>query len=188
MIKNNSYNYGWVAKALHWSVAFIIIGIFTIGYVMTYIPKSSFRLSLYDFHKATGLVLFSLILIRLVWRFSNEQPALPENISKIQKYIAHANILMLYLLMFLMPITGFLRSSLGGYPITFYSLFTLSPLSHNHGISELFSQIHLWLGYLLAGAFTLHVIGALHHQLILKDALMKRMWFYSNDSRSTHAN
>ncbi len=73
---------------------------------MINIPKSDFRMSLYGLHKATGLLLFALFILRIVWRFVNIQPVL--SAPKWQQYTAHANIFFFYSLMLLMPTTGFL--------------------------------------------------------------------------------
>ena len=177
MIRNNTFSYGNGAKFLHWLIALMLIVVFTIGYVMTNISKSSFRLSLYDVHKATGLLIFTLVILRLVWRFLNVQPDTLRHIPKSQKYLAQANILLLYILMLALPLTGFLRSYIGGYPIDFYHLFTLTSSVTNHNISEIFSTLHVWVGYIIAGAFCLHIFAAFYHQFHLRDGLLQQMWF-----------
>lgn len=175
MIKNNEYQYGSVAKFFHWLIALLIIAMFIMGFTMTNIPKSSLRSTLYDMHKATGLVVFVLACIRLSWRFINIQPTL-HFIPTILRYMAHSNIFFLYVLMFAMPISGFLISTLGGHEVSFYYLFTINPFVTDPAASHLFSTTHELLGYLLIGVFVLHVMGALYHQFIRKDDVLKRIW------------
>jgi cytochrome b561 len=181
MIKNSVDHYGSVAKLFHWIMAILMILLFVIGYVMTNIPKSMLRHSLYDFHKATGLVVFSLFFLRLTWRFINIQPKLPTLVPTLVKWMAKSNSIILYLLMMTMPISGFLISTLGGHEVTFYYLFTINPLSSNQAASHLFSNIHLLLGYVLIVAFLLHVIGVLYHHFIVKDNVLRRMLIHSHD-------
>lgn len=179
MIKNSKTNYGSVSKFFHWTMAFLIILIFTIGYIMTNIPKSSGRLTLYDFHKATGLLVLSLCILRLSWSVFNIKPSLPNHLSPIMKFIVKYSHMMLYFLMIGMPVSGFLISTLGGYRVTIYYLFTIQPFTVNKYLSHFFSNIHQLLAYTLAAVVILHVMGALFHHFIIKDNILKRMWIFN---------
>ena len=175
MLKNTLTSYGFIAKSFHWLMALLLICMFCIAYVMINMSDSDFKFSIYDIHKATGLLLFGLVILRLTWRFINVQPVL-SGIAKWQHFLAKSNLLVLYVLMFLMPITGFFMSTIGGHEITFYGLFTIQPLAHNKDISSIFAEAHTWVSYLLIGVFSLHVIGALYHHFILKDNVLRRIW------------
>lgn len=113
MLRNSFGSYGWVAKSLHWLMALLFALMFVIAYTMINIPKSGFMFSLYDFHKATGLLLFFLVVLRLVWRGLNDKPQLV-GVSRWQRLAAEGNIVVLYMLMFVLPIAGFLTSTLVG--------------------------------------------------------------------------
>ncbi len=175
MIKNTTSNYGIIAKSFHWLMAALLIGMFIIAYIMINMGKSPYRWTLYDIHKATGLLIFVLFAMRLFWRMLNTQPTL-SHIPRWQQRAAKTNILFLYLLMCIMPITGFLTSTLGGHDITFYGLFTITAYAHNEVASDFFGQAHEIISYLLIAAFSLHVMGALYHHFLLKDGVLKRMW------------
>lgn len=177
MLKNTQTTYGFATKSLHWVMAALFIAMFTVAYIMTSLPKTRFILSLYDLHKATGILLFILFVIRLAWRYINLQPDLPDSIPAWQRFSASANIVLLYMLMLSMPLTGFLTSTLGGHQITFYHLATLDPLAHNKAYSAFFSSAHEWISYLLIAAFSIHVLGTLYHHYILKDNVLRRMLF-----------
>jgi cytochrome b561 len=129
-LKNTSTMYGLVAKFFHWLMAGLIIGMFMVAYTMINIPSSNFSALLYRLHKATGLLLFSLVILRLLWRFINIEPKLPPSIPYWQIQLAKLNITALYLLMLAMPLTGFLTSTLGNHIISFYGIFMLNE-SHN---------------------------------------------------------
>ncbi len=138
MIKNTPTTFSGTTKFLHWSMAMLFVGMFVTAYVMTTIPDSDFKYQLYALHKATGLLLFGLVIFRLTWRYIDVQPQLLKSIPTWQRMAAKCNIIALYCMMFSMPLTGFLTSTLGGHDISFYSLFTLSPLGHNKNISIFF--------------------------------------------------
>lgn len=174
-IKNTSTTYGRPAKFFHWAMAILFLGMFIIAYIMTNIPKSDFRYLLYALHKATGILLFGLVILRTSWRLFNIQPELARTIPLWQRRAAQWNIVTLYFLMFAMPMTGFLTSSLGGHDISFYNLFIIAPLGHDQVLSKFFSQTHEILSYLLITAFALHVIGAFYHHYFIKDEVLLRM-------------
>jgi cytochrome b561 len=175
MMKNTRNTYGELAKFFHWLMALLLIGMYLVAYTMINISKSNFSDSLYDLHKATGLLLLGLVVLRLLWRVFNLQPALPKSVPIWQHYAAKWNIIGLYLLMFAMPITGFLASTLANHPITFYGLFTILPLANNYTESEFFSKSHEILSYFLIIFFALHVIGAFYHHFFLKNNVLIRM-------------
>ena len=175
MLKNTISTYGSMAKFFHWIMALLFFGMFIVAYIMINISKSDFRYSLYDLHKATGLLLFGLVALRLIWRKVTTQPVLSKIVPGWQQRAAKWNVVLLYILMIVMPMTGFLTSTLGGHPITFYSIFTIDPLAHDNASSEFFSEAHEILSYLLIAAFLFHVLGALYHHYFLKDDVLKRM-------------
>lgn len=181
-LKNTSTTYGTVAKFFHWLMAALIIGMFIVAYTMINIPSSHFSDRLYSLHKATGLLLFSLVSLRLLWRSINIEPKLPLSIPQWQRQLAKLNVIALYLLMLAMPLTGFLMSTLGDHSVSFYGIFSLTPLANNPLASQFFAKAHEILAYLLIAAFTLHLIGALYHPIV------QRMWIFSKKKRIVENN
>lgn len=175
MLKNTTTVYGSIAKFFHWLMALLIFGMFIVAYTMTNIPASHFSEDLYSLHKATGLLIFSLVILRLIWRFINIEPKLPPSIPFWQRQLSNINITALYLLMLAMPLTGFFMSTLGNHAISFYGIFTVSPLADNPLLSKFFAKAHEILAYLLIASFTLHVIGAFYHPVL------QRMWVLSKN-------
>ncbi len=184
-MKNNS-NYGYITKTFHWLMAIIFFGIFPLGYIMTSLADSDFKFSLFAIHKSIGLILFTLVVLRLGWRLMTPQPSLPKSVPTWQRNFAKFNIALLYALMFAMPISGFMSSILGGYGIKFFSLFTIQPVMHDALIADFFETIHGEFAYLLIAAFSLHLLGALYHHFFLRDGVMNRMWVFSK-SVTAHA-
>lgn len=175
MLKNDLSNYGSVARIIHWLMAFGIIFMLIIGYYMARFAEPPYKYWCYDLHKATGVVLLALGLIRVWWRLANISPSLPADTPLWQRFAAHTNIFLLYLLLLIMPISGVLMSLLGGWPISVYGLFTIKPVAKLADLSGLFWQAHVWAGYTFVGCFCLHVLGALHHHFIRKDQVLRRM-------------
>ena len=174
-LKNTTTIYGAIAKFFHWLMAALIIGMFIVAFTMITIPASHFTDSLYHLHRATGLLLFGLLILRLSWRFINRTPRLPPSIPHWQRQCAQFNMTALYLFMLAMPLTGFFMSTLGHHAISFYGIFTVTPLADNQLASKFFAKIHEVLAYLLLMSLTLHVIGAFYHPVL------QRMWILSKN-------
>lgn len=170
MLKNTSAVYGTIAKFFHWLMAALIIAMFIIAFTMINIPASRWSQVLFNLHKATGLLIFGLLILRLTWRFINKTPKLPPSIPFWQRQLAKFNITALYLLMFVMPLTGFFMSTLGDHPISFYGIFTVPALANIQPLSNFFAKAHEIFAYLLIASFTLHVMGAIYHPVL------QRMW------------
>jgi cytochrome b561 len=81
-----------------------------------------------------------------------------------------------YLLMFALPLTGWLITSAAGLPVSFFGLFVLPNLISSDQQSLLFyEEIHKWIGYGLIATLCLHTAAALKHHFINKDDILKRM-------------
>lgn len=175
MLKNTIAVYGSIAKFFHWLMATLIIAMFIMAFTMINIPTSHFSDVLFNLHKATGLLIFGLLILRLAWRFINKTPKLPPSIPLWQRQLAKFNITALYLLMAGMPLTGFFMSTLSDHAISFYGIFTIPALADNQLLSQFFAKAHEILAYLLIASFTLHVIGAFYHPVL------QRMWILSKN-------
>ncbi|MGL4371689.1 MAG: cytochrome b, partial [Alphaproteobacteria bacterium] len=133
----------------------------------------------YGIHKSTGLMLLFLVVLRLGWRLMHKIPAYPADMPCYQKSLSSLTVLALYGLMVAMPVTGFEMSAFGDHPVPFFGLFTIPALAEGPtAIGSLSSQLHTVLGWSFIALLVLHVLGALYHRWIRRDALLKRMWFF----------
>lgn len=177
-MRNTATTYGWLAKLLHWGMAFLLIGLLALGLYMTALPDGDPKWAWYDLHKSLGALAFLLYLVRAVWRHLSPPPALPAGMSPAEQRLAHLGHHLLYLCMLALPITGYLDSSLGGYHLSFFGLFDVPMLLPKQPeLGELVEEIHGWLGYALIALLLGHVGAALKHHFILKDDVLRRMTF-----------
>lgn len=175
MLKNTQTTYGSITKFFHWTMAILFLAMFIFGFTMTNISASPVRSTLYDIHKSTGLLLFGFFAFRLFWRLVNVEPEMPTSVPTWQKRIAKLNIIALYCVMFIMPITGFLTSTLGGHDVSFYWIFKIAPLANDKNLSEFFSEVHEIIAYLMIAFVVLHFLGALYHHCVQKDEVLRRI-------------
>jgi cytochrome b561 len=163
------------ARLLHWLMAVLIITMLFVGAGM--VTSVSERHSyLIELHKPLGIAILVLVLVRIVIRLTNRTPPLPADIPAPQKLVAHLSHLLLYGLMFVMPLIGWAMLSAGGYPVTLYGPVHLPPIAPAD--AWLFARLHFahtYLAYLLFLTVLLHLAAALFHGLIRRDGVFSSM-------------
>ena len=173
---NLTARYTGTAVALHWLLALMIIGSFAVGLYMTGLPFSPQRLKLYNWHKWAGVVILTLSAARLLWRLTHRPPA-DAAMPAWQARAAHTAHVTLYLLFFAVPLMGWAYSSAAGFPIVLFGVLPLPDfVPVNRELAELIKPWHGWLAKGLAAVVAVHVAGALKHQFIDHDGLLRRMW------------
>ncbi|WP_427451696.1 cytochrome b [Litorimonas sp. WD9-15] len=174
-----SESYSRVAIAFHWAIALLIIGLVLFGWLMTHewMPN---RFAIYQWHKSFGILVLVLSLGRLIWRFMNPPPALPDGMKGWETVAAKITHIGFYVLMIGMPLLGWAMISASRLPIE-NELFYLIPLPDLPGISASdavearFKLLHEIGAKLIIVLFVLHVGGALKHHFISKDNVLARM-------------
>ena len=172
----SSTHYTRTAIALHWLLALMIVGSFAVGSYMVDLPFSVSRLKLYNWHKWAGVLILALSAARLLWRLTHRPPAdLP--MPAWQRRAAHGAHLTLYVLFFAVPLMGWAYSSAAGFPIVLFGVLPLPDfVPVDRELAEALKPWHGWLAKALAAIVLLHVAGALKHQFIDRDGLLRRMW------------
>lgn len=176
MTGNTSERWGSVQIGLHWLIAALILIQAPAGWVMANAAPGALQDFLYNLHKNFGVMVFVLTVVRLLWRQAHPVPLLPADMPDRQKTAAHVTHLLLYALLLLMPITGFLYTTLSGYPVPLFMVWDVAKLVPvNKPLGEWFEIAHLSLQWLLYLVVVLHVAGALNHHFVRKDWVLRRM-------------
>jgi cytochrome b561 len=168
--------YTRTAIALHWLIAVAIIVQFCWGWWMQGIPKQppGMRVDAYNLHKSIGLTLLALMAVRLLWRWRHPAPAFPA-MPRWQARMAHIVHALLYAVLFVHPLSGYLGSVFSGYPVKLFGM-TLPAWGWNDPVlKQFFSASHRVTSWVLLAAVALHVAGALKHALVDRDGLLSRM-------------
>ncbi|MBS0350480.1 MAG: cytochrome b [Proteobacteria bacterium] len=176
MIKGNGYAYGWMMQLLHWILAVLIIGMLAIGLSFLFIPNGPVKSQLIGLHKSVGMTILFLMIIRICWRAYDVQPPLPITVAPWEKIAARTVQAAFYLVLLIMPLSGWLLSSFGGHPVMVWNWFNAAvPVTKNPQISQNFFTIHAVFAWILIGLIVLHVGAALKHHFMEKNNVLRRM-------------
>jgi cytochrome b561 len=176
--------YNTVAMLLHWLMAFTIIGLIIVGFVMGDLPRGDpLKFQLYQLHKSTGLTILALAVIRILWRLAHRPPALPASMQPWERFAASATHLAFYVLMLAVPLTGWAiaSTSSSGVPTMWFGLFEVPALpglpdgDNIEEIHEAAEDAHDLLAKLTIALLLLHVGAALKHHFWNRDGVLKRM-------------
>ena len=160
----------------HWSIALLILGLLAVGFYMVGMEPAPFKYKIYGWHKALGITVIALAVLRIIWTLRTQKPKPLSTHKNWEKGLSKTIHIVLYLAMIGMPMSGWIMSSAGGYPVSFFGLFEVpSIVEKNKELGALANQIHEILGYVLIVCAGLHVVGALKHHVIDKDETLRRM-------------
>ena len=169
-------HYTATAKGLHWLMALLILGLLALGFYMSDLPLSPEKLQYYSWHKWAGVTVFALVWLRLLWRVTHRPPVYPLGMSGLQQALAHTGHLVLYVLMIVIPLSGWFMSSAKGVQTVWFGVLPLPDLiardkELGKQLAELHSALNIGLLLLIGG----HAAAALFHHLVRKDDILRRM-------------
>jgi cytochrome b561 len=167
--------YGVVAQAFHWTVAALVLSGFGVGLYMVTLKLSPGKLQLFSYHKWIGVTVFLLALLRLAWRAGHAPPPLPP-MPAWQHRVAQVTHWLLYLLLFAVPLSGWLMSSAKGMQTVWFGVLPIPDLlAKNKELGHRLEDLHYVLNKTLLVLIGLHVAAALKHFLFDRDQVLQRM-------------
>jgi len=180
--------YTSLAITLHWLVAFgIIVNVF-LALTWDMYPDDAVRPAI-NLHKSIGVTVLGLAVMRLLWRLTHTPPALPTGYAKWEVQLSHLTHILLYAIIFAMPLTGWIMDSAwdkaAANPMYLFGLFEWPRLGFimaldpdtKKAVHDGFGEAHEIVAYVIYGLVALHVLGALKHQFIDKKRELQRMWY-----------
>ncbi|MBC5785030.1 cytochrome b [Ramlibacter sp. USB13] len=176
---DTSTRYGPFAIALHWAMAVLLVALLALGWTMVSLPDVGYdtrKITLILVHKAMGMVALALVALRLSWRLRRPLPPLAGGLPQWQQVAARLVHLLFYALMFALPLTGWVMSSAGGYPIPFFGWFDVPDITGpNEWLFHRSIEVHRWLAWSLAALLVLHAGAAVHHHFVVGDDTLRKM-------------
>ena len=174
---NTTHSYGSGMKFFHWLLTILIIGMIVFGYCLDSIVDKPTKMFCIQLHKSIGLTILALMVMRLLWRWLNISPTLPKDMPLWERFVARLTHILLYVVVFMMPLSGWLASTASGYSPRFFWLFNVSApgIANNKALGDFIFNFHVYGAYILIALLVLHILASLKHHFINKDDVLTRM-------------
>lgn len=161
--------YSRVAIWLHWIIGLAVIINIALALAGGMMP----------WHKALGITILVLSVARLAWRLGHRPPPLPATVGRWAKGAAHALHWTFYLLILLLPLTGWIISSGAAQrrPLTWFGLFDIPylPVSQGGAVYDAAHGFHEPAGLAMIALILLHFAAAFKHHIFDRDTVLHRM-------------
>ncbi len=167
--------YTRTAIALHWAAAILIIAGFALGLWMIELAISPLKFRAYAYHKWIGITVFLIALARLAWRARHPAPP-PVAMPDWQQRAASTTHVLLYVLMLIAPISGYVYSSATGVQVVYLGVLPLPDLvGKDKELAAVLKIVHISLVFTLAALVVVHVAAAVKHHVVDRDGVLARM-------------
>ena len=173
---NYTERYTRTAIALHWIAAVLILGNLCWGLYMVSLELTPQKLKYFSWHKWNGVTIFVMAAARLLWRLFHRAPGLPTSMPPWERRAAHVSHVLLYVLFFAGPLSGWLYSSATGFQTVWFGVLPIPDLlGKNKELADVLKIVHRSIVYTLGGVVALHAAAALKHHFHDRDDVLVRM-------------
>ena len=166
--------YNSTARALHAIIAVLVIVNLALGLLNDPLEDT---IQVIPLHKSIGFTVLALTIVRIVWWFTWRTPDYNPLLKRFDLVVAKFVHGVFYALLLVIPMTGWIFSSAGKYPLAWFGLaipkFALTKADPIVGLAK---EGHEILGFTMLALVLIHVAAALRHHFILKDGVLRRMW------------
>lgn len=161
------------AIAFHWAIAALVLFNIAVGLFHDSLPRAWKIMSV---HKSVGITVLVLTVGRLAWRLMHRPPELREG-AAWERLAARAVHWIFYILLLVMPLTGWIFSSDPDRlrPFGWFGLADIPLLPVSSGLAGAAKEAHELLGWTMAALVILHIAAALRHHFLLRDGVLARM-------------
>ena len=174
-MNTSTTRYGTAEQALHWITAVLVLAAFIYGpggsESQVYSQARDFDRRL---HETLGLCVLALTVARLAWRAFDERPD-PPQVPRWMGFAARAVQVLLYVLLFAVPLTAVTGAWLEGHPVTWLGGDVPPLFATSHITGAQFAKAHGWLGDSILWLAGLHALAALYHHFLLRDGVLMSM-------------
>jgi cytochrome b561 len=176
MVEKVGGTYTRTARWLHWLILGLLIAQFIFAWTMPHIGRDTPVTTLISLHFTFGVIILAAVIVRLVWRVTHGEPEPEDGIPPWQMASARVVHWLLYTLLFIIPVLGWLNASWRGMPIVMFGLELPELLAKRAPGWGWTGDVHAllanWVLLVLVG---LHVLAALYHYLVRRDRVLQRM-------------
>jgi cytochrome b561 len=169
-------NYTGTAKFLHWLILALLIAQFIVAWTMPHMRRDTQPETLINLHFSIGVLILAVVIVRLAWRVTHGEPVPVDGIPPWQMQSARAVHWLLYALLFVIPILGWINADWRGFPVVMFGLELPKLVATRDPSWGWTGDVHgLLANYVLLAVIGLHVAAALYHYFIRGDRVLQRM-------------
>lgn len=118
----NAQGYTSPAKFLHWLIVVLLIAQFIFAWTMPHIGRNTPMTTLISLHFTFGIILLIVSAVRLAWRATRSEPAPLDGVPPWHVLSARVVHWLLYVLLFVVPILGWINASWRGMPTVMFGM------------------------------------------------------------------
>ena len=168
--------YTGTAKALHWLIVALLVAQFIVAWTMPHIGRNTPVTTLISLHFNFGMIVLLVAVVRLVWRVIQGEPAPAAGVPPWQTFSARVLHWLLYALLFVIPVLGWINASWRGMPVTMLGIELPQLVARRAAGWGWTGDVHgLLSNYVMLTLVGLHVAAALYHYFIRRDGVLQRM-------------
>lgn len=179
MPANTARSYGVVARTFHWLTALIILTAIPLGLIANRLPMEEIdrKVQLFSLHKTLGVAAFAVALLRILWALGQTRPAPLHPERRAETALAETVHWVLYISMLAVPLAGWIEhaATTGFAPILWPLGQSLPFVPKSEAVAHTMATVHWIFAWLLMGSIALHILGAVKHAVIDRDATLSRM-------------
>lgn len=175
-LQSTPFRWGALARLLHWAMALGLGYAVGLGLWMSDLPVGIQKIKTYALHKSVGITLLGIAVVRMLWRLLDDRPLPPPGTPRWQHRAAGLTHVLLYGLMLLLPLSGWLYNSAAGFPLRWFKLWNLPRLAEpDPALKALAHDLHVYAAWTLVALVVLHAAAALKHHVVDRDDTLNAM-------------
>lgn len=173
---SNGGAYTGTAKLLHWLIVALLIAQYIFAWTMPDLRRDTPMSTLIGLHFSFGMLILIIAVIRLGWRLTHAEPEPEDGLPPWQLASARAVHWLLYVLLFVIPILGWINASWRGLPAVLFGLEMPKLIATRATGWHWTGDLHgLLANYVMLAVIGIHVAAALYHHFIRRDGVLRRM-------------
>lgn len=167
--------YTKVAIWLHWLIGLAVIANIGLAMLTEGLPRETHRAAM-GVHKALGITILALTVVRILWRLGHRPPPLPAAIPAWQRLLSSFVHFLFYVLLILLPLSGWVWMSAADRPIDFFGLFTIPMIvAPDESLADVMHDRHEAMGLMMLALAAIHILAALKHRFVDRRGFIGRM-------------
>ena len=173
------------AQLMHWLTPPLLLAQVAVAWVMLSLPRGNPQdTQMFALHKSIGITIWLLIALRLTWRATHPAPKPGPETPRVLDVVGRITHWLMYLILFAMPISGYIESAMGTHGVALWGL-PLPSLPHVDAIAKLAATGHVLASYALYALVVLHVAATAYHVAVRRDGVLQRMLPAQTDAHPT---